>query len=477
MPPESPPSPRKFLPQPVEESKRSNRASGSAKSRLADGNSSIGQRRALPRPVETTSKSSPSKRIGKQEGKHASRDHAIGITSNRNRPLPQPIETTPSATTSRRFAPDMVETTRRSRRNTDTSTGMAESDKTDHLPGPQDHLPPHMRRRGRPSLPPIPPANSPIASTDQIPQAPESNFSSAKLAKKLPRRHSFRIPDLPAIASTSETEEDSNASDVPSLTTLPSTESDREGPSKRRRKSIHHLEARESQDERSSGYLLTLAARTAEKQLRDQAMAAYPNENVHEPVDHYAVDRDSDDSDVEIHMGKLDFDGAADEKGDGRRRGGKHRRESASGWDMAEMRQHQDRLEQQRQDAWASTQLEKKPDLSHLRSHKANLAEDGPPIKQTGALPNQTADRKRHNEIASQRKAASPPMAGKNLHFPTCLSPKATRMDVHQYPGGQKTNGTETRQHTGLWTPSRGASPNNSQCGLWMGVNAASAQP
>ncbi|KAL9124876.1 MAG: hypothetical protein Q9217_005848 [Psora testacea] len=470
MTPKSPLSPRKPA------------VSSSANDTPADETPSKAFPRALPHPVETTSTSSSNRKALKQDGgekkeQHASRDRAVvGITSNTARPLPQPIESTASSTKSRRFTPQMVETTRRSRRNTDTSIGMIESDKTDHLPPPQHCLPPHLRTKVRPSLQPIPPDNSPIISTYQIPQVSESKFSSSKLAEKAPRRHSFRIPDLPAIKSTSGTEEDSNFSDVPSLTPLPSADSDRVEHNKRKRKPKQRYSARESQNENFSGYLLALAASAAEKQLRDQAMAAYPNEHVHEPVDHYAVDRDSEGSDMEVHVGRLEGDGPAYEEGDPEERARRYRRESAAGWDMAEMRQHQERLEQQRQDAWASSQLETPPGLSRRRSIKANLAEAGPSTPQAAVPPKEILGWQKDNEITSQRKAASPPMAGEDLRFPKCLSPQATRMDVHQYPGTQKITGTETRQRSGLWTPRGGASRKSSQSGLWMGVNAASAQ-
>jgi hypothetical protein len=38
---------------------------------------------------------------------------------------------------------------------------------------------------------------------------------------------------------------------------------------------------RESVDEQTSGYLLELAAKAAEKQLREQEMAAFPNGDYH----------------------------------------------------------------------------------------------------------------------------------------------------------------------------------------------------
>ncbi|KAL9100897.1 MAG: hypothetical protein Q9163_003789 [Psora crenata] len=481
-------SPRIPLPPPVEETQHSNqRPSSSANDVPADGSPSEQPRRESPQPVETTSKSSIAKKhIGQgqdeEEENDASHDLAVGITSTtiRTASLPQPMESTASTGKPRRFAPQMVETTRRSRRNTDAPIGMPETDKTDHLPHPPDGLPPHLRRKSRPGLTPVPgpPLNSPMVSTDQLPHVTESKFSSSKLVEKLPRRHSFHVPDLPAITSTSETEEDSSASDVPSLATSPTAESGHSDSHKRKRKSKQSVsERRESQDARFSGYLLALAASAADKQLRDQAMAAYANEIEHEPVDHYAVDREWEDLDEEVHMGQVDVGGATSAERDEHEKGGGSRRESAAGWEMAEMRQHQDLLQRQRQDAWASSHHEKQPEMSRRHSFKANLADGTGPIQQAGALPNGNPGCAKDTEINPQRKAASPPMAGQDLRFAKCLSPQATRMDVHQYPGAPHTTGTETRQHTGLWTPCRKTSEKRSQSGLWLGVNAASAQP
>ena len=492
----APPSPRKPLPQPVEETKRSSHRSGN------DGT------RSLPQPVETSStthssssshsrhaSSSSSSTKGStaksnSESSNKSRDASgpRAITSNQ----PEPLASDSSSSKPRRkFAPEMIETSRRSRRNTasDTSSDTArdengtppasnhESISTPPAHHPQEHLPLHMRRK-RPDLAPCPPDNSPIASVEAVPQVPpESKFSSSKLAEKVPRRHSFRIPDLPAIKSNSETEEDStSSSDDPSLVTIPSAESDlaKHARRKRRRKKTHPMTARDSEDERFSGYLLALAASAAEKQLRDQALAAYPNEHVHEQVNHWAGDQDSDDdSEAAIHVGKLDVNEPEDISDDeedniSQSRESRRHRESAAGWDMQEMRKHQSRLEEQRQNAWASKNDTVEPELGARRKSVAQQQQH-----QHGALPAFQKD----NETTTMRKAASPPMAGEDLRFPKCLSPQQTRLDVHQYPKSRgDASSKQQQEHTGLWTPGGGASRKSSHSGLWMGVNAASAQ-
>ena len=327
----------------------------------------------------------------------------------------------------------------------------------------------------RPSPLPVPPVNSPIVSSDHIPQIPESNFSSANLAKKQERRHSFRVPDLPAIKSQTESEE-SNDSSLPSHSPSPSADSDHTQTNRQKKKrKKKEIVRRESQDDEHAGYMLSLAAKAAEKQLREQAMAAYPNENLHEPVDHYAFDKDSEESDVEAGVGNLGLDSAGDDQG--QQAAGRRRRDSAAGWDMAEMRRHQDKLEQQKRNQWATEQ----PEYGRRRSVKKSIHDAGKAQKpgEVGAAapPKDIVGWQKDNEMKPMRSAASPPMAGENLKFPKCQSPQATRMDVNQYPGMKNYKENERRQHTGLWTPGGGSSRRNSISGLWMGVNAASAQP
>lgn len=468
MPAHSPPSPRKPLPQPIEETtRRSNRRSAD----LGGSGSGNGTkpRRALPQPVETNIKHSHSRNSSKDNTSHDHPPESLTLTSAKAPLPPIPIQTASESPKPRRFAPQIIDTQRRSRRNTDTSPDVTPTDKTDAKPVDRDHLPKHIR----PNLLPAPPDNSPIVSSDHIPQIPESNFSSSNLAKKQERRHSFRIPDLPAIKSQTESEE-SNDSSVPSLSTSPSAESDETQTSRHKKKrKKKEVVPRESQDDQYAGYLLSLAAKAAEKQLREQAMAAYPNENLHEPVDHYAIDRDSEDADVEAGVGSLGLNGAGDE--DGRKAAGRRHRDSAAGWDMAEMRRHQDKLEQQQRDQWATEQ----PESGRRRSVKksihdtANVRKGG---EVAGAPPREIVGWQKDNEMKPMRSAASPPMAGENLEFPKCLSPQATRMDVNQYPGMKNYKEQEKRQHTGLWTPGGGSSRRNSVSGLWMGVNAVASQ-
>ena len=412
--------------------------------------------------------------------------------------LPQPMESTASSNSQspkpRRFAPQMIETSRRSRRNTrqnssDTDTTPSASPAPAEPATEFSKIPPHTRQGSEA----IPPKSPPVVDSDEIPHAPESKFSSSRLAEKAPRRHSFRVPDLPVIPSTTESNDSS--------TSPPEAEHYTGSEAWRRRKGVpkRGSQARESQDESTSGYLLSLAAKAAEKQLKEQVMAAYPNENLHEPVDHYAGDRDSEeDSDGETGVGQLSMarDGSTDdgeeggggeeeeeeeeEEGGAPKSRSRQQRDSGSedgGWGMAELRKHRDKLEQQKRDTWES-QSSDQITFSNIGAedpnaefHQRGAKAADKPIADAGPKHWQT-----HNELKSMAKAASPPMAGQNLHFPRCKSPDNTRLDVHQYPGQRIPSKDETREPSGLWTPKGGNTRQNSHCGLWMGVNAASAQ-
>jgi hypothetical protein len=91
-------------------------------------------------------------------------------------------------------------------------------------------------------------------------------------------------------------------------------------------------------------YVLRLASETVtEKELQEQAMAAYINERPHEPVDHFAIDHDEDmDGPLPVPM----FQG---EKGVDVKT---FRRSSAAELDLElqNMRNHHEQLEKARQD-------------------------------------------------------------------------------------------------------------------------------
>lgn len=435
---------RKFAPEPIEQTAKSMRR---AKDGAPDNNEDNPVRRMLPQPTEISSKHY-SKTPATSDA--AGDDNAV---TSPDRNLPQPVESSKaSSKAKKKFAPQLMETTRRSRKRTDTIPAILPSDKNEeYQPHQLLHIPKHLR----PS--PVPPVNSPIASSEKVPQLDESRFAAANLAKREPRRHSFRVPELARIAS-SESEEESKP---PSPSNLSATRPDERDPYK------HATHVRESADDRSSGYLLSLAAKVAEQQLRDQVLAAYPNEHDYERVAHFAVDQDSEASEDEEAEEGTGMPGRIDPSKIAHKN-----RDSAAGRDMAEMRQHQDELRQQHNDRESTKQTE----LDRRKSVKAPFADPAQTAMYAKAAVGglKGADKQEWREM---RKAASPPMAGGELKFPKCQTPRQTRLDVGSYPTAAKiSRPSSPARHSGLWTPGGGASREGSASGLWMGVCAASAQ-
>lgn len=471
MAPHSPPSPtrrslpqpvemtaklyRRFPPEPMETTSRSNRTP--TKERHPEAGAATVQRPSL-QPIENASiNSNTSAKDSQGRGQAPSQVQDPTDLTSPKRMLPQPIESSIVSSKPRRFSPQLLESTKRSRKSGDSGPTILAQDKTDHIPGDQELSlrPPKSTRPPAPPAVPLPPQNSPAVSTDDIHQASESRFCSAALRKKEPRRHSFRVPDLPPIQSMGDSE-GSNESACPSLSTSPSATSDEIENYKnktRRRKS----------GSGRPGYILSLASHAAEKQLREQAMAAYPNENMHEPVDHFAVDREDDPED-ERRLGRQSRDTPKASHID--------KRDSAVGREMTEMRRHQDTLKKQENKERETLE----PEIGAPRIAKEPFQEFSQSMKEfqhaTKAMNNNHGGRQKDVEMEKMRNAASPPMAGENLRFPMCHSPRQTRLDVTQYPSGQLPQGSvDSRKHSGLWTPGNSVSKQGSAHGLWMGTS------
>lgn len=372
-----------------------------------------GARRILPQPIEITTKNN---RLS---------DPAGAVSG--------PISRDSVALNPRTFTPQLVESSRRRRKRTDTCPAVLQADKTEVSPGDQPHEPRHVDR-------------------ERIARVSESRFSSAILKKKESRQHSYRAPALSLVESSGS--DGSNDSDCPSLSTDPSA-----APTKPQ----YARPERSRSGENTRGYLLKVAAETAEKQLREQAMAAYPNERIFEHVDHFAVGDEQDEYDEEsaVDTPKASWGNSRTSRGD-----------CDAGLDAAELRRHHETLEQQRNMKKAT----KEQELDRRRSIKG--PSQGPRRPANDAQRRASVIRRNHGgfktEIEKMRNAANPPMAGEDLLFPMCPSPKQTRLDVGHYPYAPKDGRAATpREHTGLWAPSCGAKKSGSgHCGLWMGTSA-----
>ncbi|KAL8872369.1 MAG: hypothetical protein Q9174_001985, partial [Haloplaca sp. 1 TL-2023] len=474
----------RFAPEPVETTTRSNRPDH----RQDDSASQQGppRNRVLPQPVESSARSNKKH----DETRDASPAATSDVMQPPRRQLPQPIDSSTSSSKSRKFAPQLVETTSRRRSRGDTLPTVLDTDKVEHSPGDPIHLPRHLRPP-RPGVHPIPPDNTPVASTNEVPQSQESRFSYASLTRRASLekpnpRHSFRVPPLPSIPSQVEESEVSDESNCSSQSATPPAGSREIG---------QRNNAAKGKGGKTSGDLLSLAAQAAEKQLRDQAMAAYPNERLHEPVDHFAVDRDDADSDG-LGVGMLSRSATYPAPGSSGGTAPASRRESHAGWDAAEMRKHKESLEREQQarknkgqEACLWQQKHPAPQQPkeqhhghrpghhhhdhqhhHHDNHHHQRHQTRP--KTPGALPSVAKGGVQHKdeETKPMTKAASPPMAGQNLKFPKCQTPRQTRLDVGQYPGAPSfLHSNKSRDHSGLWTPGSSASRQNSKDGLWMG--------
>ncbi|KAJ5359873.1 hypothetical protein N7517_009064 [Penicillium concentricum] len=240
----------------------------------------------------------------------------------------------------------------------------------------------------------------------------ESQFSYSNLLRRQQaRRHSFRVPDLPSIPSDSSEESDNSRSH--SACTSP-------GPSNKVTRDLSSSKLpRESCDGKISEFLLSLAARSAQKQLKEQALAAFPNEQVYEPVDHFAIDEGDRDSDDDVSHIKYHHV--------------KSRRQSSAdlSWELEYMRHHKEEAEMRIRAMVASGQ------------------------------PNSSSE---HN-----KNGKSPPMLGNDMVIPRSASPEGT---VCEHPS---TDAASRGVHDlctgcgGLWyaAPPRDGGKG---AGLWMGT-------
>ncbi|KAE8144511.1 hypothetical protein BDV25DRAFT_166659 [Aspergillus avenaceus] len=277
----------------------------------------------------------------------------------------------------------------------------------------------------------------------------ESPFSYSRLRQRQEtRRHSFRIPDLPAIPSSGS--ERSEQSDLPSLPASPSISSRESLPPQRVVE-----DRRESCDERFSGYLLSLAARSAEKQLKEQALAAFPNEQVYQPVDHFAIDREGEEE------SSSEEDLVVRQKGEVLR----YRRASSAdlSWELEYMRQHKEEAVM-RGRAMAGTQG-LRPSSAAVPTYLSLVEAEHHPSLETGPETECQQPQRMH--------AKNPPMLGSDLIFPQSLSPETTFCESSTLTDPNK----DFRQASGLWHANPHIDGSRGSDGLWMGTCKLDSSP
>ncbi|KAF2035788.1 hypothetical protein EK21DRAFT_53576 [Setomelanomma holmii] len=400
---------RIFAPQPVETSQRTNRKFAAEPLETT----SRTNRRFAPEPIETSQKtnrrSSPETTDSKTRRSPSRQrfteewDQQVSPPKARPDPFaaascsnqkPKPALKRPAS----RFSPQLIETAQRSRKANDNAPALFPSDKTDATP---DVISP--RRARILGITPTPPMNSPNIDISQNPLFLEiqQGHASCPLARRRSyfssSQHSFRVPDLDTIESS-----ESEASAPPSPTTSAFETPDH---------SFMYTEVtrrRESVDARSSGYLLELAAKAAERQLREQAMAAFPNNDYHEPVAHYVNE------DLESTSGD-----SKEERGASF---------TEINWELDAMQKFQEKKnvekeKQQQTDQTSACHLQKKPAYNPFGNPAGYL---------DPATARKFAQDARDPELERMRKGARPPMLGKDIKFPRCESPEPSRFDPTQ---------------------------------------------
>lgn len=409
------PKVRRFAPEPIETSTKSSRSDASS------GKEKPAPRRFAPQPIETSHKSSKDK-AGEKSGSRVSRfkPELVETVHGGNRKPSRQTSTTSDAPSSveekatRKFVPVVLSTARRSRRAGDGNGISRKEMKTEeghavHARELQKHAgwktpEPEKEDNGN-----VSPRSHDFPSDALRPTAPFDGKPpprSAALQEKS-RSHSFRCPDLDTIES-SESERESGPSSrsmsVSPAQGSPITASD----SSFNEFYKHATRIRESVDENFSQYLLQLEAKKAERRLQEAALAAFPNSDFHEPVQHYVND-DQDSLEDEIEDRPVTWEGFDEEEFLVR-----IRRDSTAKipWEQLEMQRHAERMEQER------------------NANKTTAKKEAPSPWWNPVSPyemNQT-----DNEMRSMRDRARPPMLGYDLVFARCPSPEPARFDVTQ---------------------------------------------
>ena len=308
----------------------------------------------------------------------------------------------------RKFVPQLIETAKRIRKIGDTAPTVLPGDKTNICPGDNPYV--HFSRKY--SIDPQPPTNTPSANSIHIPQWKPHPYRQGSIrphynTRVNTRQHSFKVPQLDAIEGSG-----SEKSSTPSLSRSQSSGSEL---SNGAYKDATHL--RESVDGRFSGYLLALAAKAAEKQLREQAAAAFLNSDDHEGVAHYMDRKSSDSSEDENVSGGPD----------------PTRRDSADDrWALQEMQRHGERIKQQRKKTAAfNLEFDVEPSKEAWITPSA-MGGAFTTSSNSGGSRQLIGGYQRDPGLKQMRKAASPPMLGGDIDFPRCPSPVHARFDVTQ---------------------------------------------
>ncbi|KAI1124192.1 hypothetical protein F5Y10DRAFT_250132 [Nemania abortiva] len=407
----------------------------------------------------------------------------------------------------RRFAPQLIETTKRTWRTGQEGPATKPTDKTDITPGTNHIYAPKPKRNHGAHRPAKSNAGLVRAITEEVDNDDETTprFLTPRRQRCLKiqpntrrstRNNSYH-PELDTILSSesgnsSEDEGSSVAAPAPVLNSGDPALSDarsEDGDSWSTRG--HDLRSRrESCDEEISGYLLGIAAREAHQQREfEQALSAFPNGIPPQGVEHFFV-RDNSEDDLQVGEDEPPLRHGPSQL--------LRRTSTDPGWAVKEMRAHAEKLARMRAETqlsidddsfesgtppppdnmlWTTTaRRESSRDSAMgssmgpvLTTHSPVLFAKSPPghDKPFSSLPSTglraspfgmpfalRANKPDDAELGKMRKAASPPMLGTDLTFRTCPSPQYTRMEPNQ-PYAQfehlEKHQRDTSGATGLW--------------------------
>ncbi|KAI1311111.1 hypothetical protein F5Y03DRAFT_343500 [Xylaria venustula] len=398
----------------------------------------------------------------------------------------------------RRFAPQLIETSRRARREGQEGPATKPTDKTDITPGTNHIYAPKPKRK---HATPQPNRNSAALAHAPAEHGDEAmpRFLSPRRQRPSPNTRRSTLansyhPELDTILSSESgnSSEDDGAVAAPALNlgapALSDAQSDYGDTWSTRGYDLRNR--RESCDEEISGYLLGVAAREAHRQRElEDALSAFPNGVPPLGVEHFFVRDNSDDDDLQIGDDEPPLRHGPSQL--------LRRKSTDPGWAVKEMRAHAEKLARMRAEThmslddnsdksdiapppedplWTtSTRRESRdsaigssmgpvvPAHSPVLFARPPPGHDKPftPPPSTGlraspfGMPFAFRTSKPDDaELGKMRKAASPPMLGADLSFRTCPSPQYTRMEPNQ-PYSQfdrlERNQRDASGATGLW--------------------------
>ncbi|CAD0095721.1 unnamed protein product [Aureobasidium vineae] len=396
---DSPPqSIRRFSPEPVETSTKTNRQ--------ADPAAEKPKSRLLPQPIEMTSNSNRSKSKSPQSkspqtNSPQTRSPPNEAVSPTSQPQDAPVEKP-----KRKFAPQLIDTSSRTRKNSDEKPSWSANHRTDISPGEESRV--AYNNIGQQ----ITIANR--ESTTSPTEYPRfiMPFARRKDRSDSARSHSFRMPELETIESS-----ESEPSAPPSLSTSPSSNDFSLGAAMEPVNPAykHATRIRESVDETFSRYLLELEGRKAQAKLQEQALAAFPNSDIHEPVAHF-MNGESEDEDEEMDDRPATWEGHDDDDYMMNVRTPHGRGSTHGTYEVREMHQHFEEMEQERKAAGTTRRKSSVKPSPWWNPAGHDFAGSNYP----------------DSEARAMRDRARPPMLGTDLTFPRSASPEPARFDVTQ---------------------------------------------